>query len=48
MRYLMYVAMDPEGDTDPTGEGTIEIDDWVAKHDAAGTRVLGDRSLPPG
>ncbi len=39
MRYLMFVANDPDGDVDETGEGTIDVEEWVAKNDAAGTRT---------
>jgi hypothetical protein len=46
MRYLMFVATDPENAPDRTGEGTLAIDDWVAKHDAAGTRIIGERVRP--
>jgi hypothetical protein len=46
MRYLMFVATDPENAPDATGEGTLPIDDWVAKHDSAGTRVIGERIRP--
>ena len=45
MRYLMLVCTDPEPDT-ASGEGEMPVDDWAAKHDAAGTRVLGDRIRP--
>jgi hypothetical protein len=46
MRYLMFVATDPENAPDSTGEGTLSIDEWVAKNDGAGTRILGDRIRP--
>jgi hypothetical protein len=46
MRYLMFVAVDPDGDVDETGEGTIDVEEWVAKHDAAGRRLIGDRVRP--
>ncbi|WP_020575187.1 YciI family protein [Actinopolymorpha alba] len=46
MKYLMFVATDPDGERDdPPGEVTIE--EWVAKHDASGARVRGDRLRPP-
>ncbi|MPZ97586.1 MAG: hypothetical protein GEU96_22375 [Propionibacteriales bacterium] len=46
MQYLLFIATDtdPERD-DPESELTIE--QWVAKHDASGTRVLGERLRPP-
>lgn len=43
MKYLMFVALDPEGDADPSGEGTIDVEEWVSRFDANGKRVLGDR-----
>ena len=47
MRYLMFVATDPENAPDhPTDEGILPIEEWVAKNDAAGTPVLGDRIRP--
>ena len=46
MRYLMFVAQDPEGETDPTGEGTLKVDEWVERFDSSGRRVLGDRVRP--
>jgi hypothetical protein len=46
MRYLMFVAMDPDGDVDETGEGTIDVEEWVEKNDSAGKRLLGDRVRP--
>lgn len=46
MRYLMFVALDPEGQPDETGEGTLDVDEWVSKHDSSGARVLGDRVRP--
>lgn len=46
MRYLMFVATDPENAADPTGEGTLPIEEWVAKNDSAGTRIMGERIRP--
>ena len=46
MRYLMFVATDPENEPDSTGEGTLAIEEWVAKNDAAGTRIMGNRLRP--
>lgn len=46
MRYLMFVATDPDADPDETGEGTVDVDTWTETNDAAGTRVLGDRLRP--
>jgi hypothetical protein len=46
MRYLMFVATDPENEPDPSGEGTLPIEDWCDKHDATGARVMGERVRP--
>jgi hypothetical protein len=44
MKFLMLVSLDPsrdESDTDLTG--TLEIEDWVTKYDAAGVRLIGNQ-----
>jgi hypothetical protein len=48
MKYLMFVATDPDrpAEIDPTG--TLPVDEWVGKNDAAGTRLLGERLSPAG
>ena len=46
MRYLMFVAMDPDAAADESTEGTLDVEEWVAKHDAAGTRLIGERVRP--
>lgn len=46
MKYLMFVATDPDTDADETGEGTLDIDTWVDTHEAAGKWVMGDRLRP--
>ena len=46
MKYLMFVCTDPEALADETGEGTIEVDEWVAKYDGNGTRLMGERTRP--
>lgn len=50
MKYLMFVATDPDSGSDsgsdPTGEGTLDIETWVETHDAAGKRIIGDRLRP--
>jgi hypothetical protein len=46
MRYLMFVATDPDNEPDLTGEGTVPIDEWCDKNDAAGTRIMGERVRP--
>jgi hypothetical protein len=41
MKFLMLVSLDPsrdESDTDLTG--SLEIEDWVTKYDAAGVRLM--------
>jgi len=42
----MFVATDPENAPDSIGEGTLAIEEWVAKNDAAGTRIMGNRLRP--
>jgi hypothetical protein len=44
MRFMMFVATDPEAE--PYDAAADNIEEWVAKHDAAGHRVLGDRLRP--
>jgi hypothetical protein len=46
MKYLMFVATDPDAPAEVDETGVDEIDDWVERNDAAGTRVLGDRLRP--
>jgi hypothetical protein len=46
MRYMMFVALDPEGETEPEGPDDDTIDEWVARYDASGARVLGERLRP--
>jgi len=41
---MMFVATDPEPDTDPSARPDIEA--WVETNDTRGTRVLGDRLRP--
>ena len=44
MKYLMLVTLDPsrdESDTDLTG--TLDVEDWVAKYDSSGVRVIGNQ-----
>ena len=44
MKYLMLVTLDPsrdEADTDATG--TLDVDDWVAKYDGSGVRLMGNQ-----
>jgi hypothetical protein len=40
-RYIMFVCVDGDPDTDPSPEPDIEK--WVADNDASGKRVGGDR-----
>ena len=44
-RYIMFVCVDGDPDTDQSPEPDIEK--WVADNDAAGTRVGGDRLTEP-
>jgi hypothetical protein len=46
MKYLMLVASDPDAPAEVDETGVMEIDDWVEKNDAAGTRLLGERLRP--
>jgi hypothetical protein len=44
MKFLMLVSLDPnrdESDTDLTG--TLEVEDWVTKYDAAAVRLMGNQ-----
>jgi hypothetical protein len=41
---MMFVATDPEPDTDSSARPDIEA--WVETNDTRGTRVLGDRLRP--
>jgi hypothetical protein len=41
MRYLMLVCTDPTAE--PYDRTNDNIEEWVAKADAAGTRMLGER-----
>ena len=44
MRYMMFVATDPEAEPfDPAGDN---VEEWVDKHDASGQRVMGERLRP--
>jgi hypothetical protein len=44
MKYMMFVCVDPEPDTDPAPEPDVEA--WVAENDAAGRRLQGDVLAP--
>ena len=46
MKYLMFVATGPDRPTDVDETGTVPIEEWVEKNDAAGTRLLGERLRP--
>jgi hypothetical protein len=41
MRYMMFVATDPEGE-----EGEDDVEAWVAEVDGSGQRVMGERLRP--
>jgi len=44
MKYLMLVTLDPQRDPDDHDlTGTLEVDDWAAKYDAAGVRLMGSQ-----
>ena len=45
MRYMMFVATDP--DADPYDPKFDNVDEWVTTNDASGARVAGDRLRPP-
>ncbi len=46
MKYLMFVATDPDADVDESGEGTLDIETWVDTNEATGKWVMGDRLRP--
>jgi hypothetical protein len=46
MRYMMFVAIDPEAEAEPDDPNEVTIDEWVARHDASGARVIGERLRP--
>jgi hypothetical protein len=46
MKYLMLVAADPDRPAEPDLTGIRPIEEWVAKNDAAGTRIIGERLRP--
>jgi hypothetical protein len=46
MKYLMFVCTDPDTPADETGEGTLDVDEWVEKYDASGQRLIGERTRP--
>jgi hypothetical protein len=46
MKYMMFVCTDTEPDA-PTGDPKLDdVEDWVGRHDASGTRILGDALQP--
>ena len=44
MKYMMFVATDPEPDRHP--EAPHEIEDWLADVEGRGKRIIGDRLGP--
>jgi hypothetical protein len=46
MKYLMFVATDPDRPAEVDETGTEPIEVWVEKNDAAGKRLMGDRLRP--
>ena len=45
MRYMMFVATDPEAEPFDPAHDNVEA--WVDKYDASGKRVMGDRLRRP-
>ncbi|HEX5087282.1 MAG TPA: YciI family protein [Nocardioides sp.] len=44
MKFLMLVTLDPSRDaTDDDLTGTLDVEDWVAKYDSAGVRLMGNQ-----
>jgi hypothetical protein len=44
MKFLMLVTLDPSRDkSDEDLTGTLEVNDWAAKYDDAGVRLLGNQ-----
>lgn len=44
MKFLMLVTLDPGRDrTDTDLTGTLEVEDWVARYDGAGVRLMGSQ-----
>ncbi|QIG42932.1 hypothetical protein G5V58_09295 [Nocardioides anomalus] len=44
MKFLMLVTLDPERDqSDDDLTGTLDVEEWVQKYDAAGVRLMGDQ-----
>ncbi len=46
MRFLMFVETATDTDPEPTGEGVLDIEEWVTKYEASGHWVMGDRTRP--
>jgi hypothetical protein len=46
MKYLMFVATDPDRPAVVDETGTEPIEMWVEKNDAAGKRIIGERLRP--
>lgn len=46
MRYLMLVLVTPDDPPDPTDD-VPDIEEWVERYDASGSRVFGERLRPP-
>jgi hypothetical protein len=46
VKYMMFVCTDTAPDP-PTGDPKLDdVEDWVERHDASGTRVIGDALRP--
>lgn len=47
MKYMMLVVADPDASNEPADPAVESIEDWVAKNDAGGKRVIGERLRTP-
>jgi hypothetical protein len=47
MKYMMLVVSDPEAANRPIDPAVDAVEDWVAKNDSDGKRLMGHRLHPP-
>jgi len=47
MKYMMLVVSDPDAADRPSDPAVDDVQDWVARNDASGKRVIGERLRPP-
>lgn len=47
MKYMMLVVADPDASSRPDDPAVDDVEDWVARNDASGHRVIGERLRPP-